>query len=206
MMVLVTALALGVPLFAVTNIDDLFVLLGFFSDPRFHPRNIVIGQFAGIGVLAAVSVLAALIALVILSSYIGLLGLAPIAIGSKRLFDLARHERTEAHTTTHAVGMRSQAITVAAVTIANGGDNIGVYTPLFAVHRGIETTALVVVFALMTVVWCWLAHWLVSYRMIGGPIRRYGQRLLPLVLIGLGVSILIKAGTFELLSKILNVR
>jgi hypothetical protein len=30
-----TALILGVTLFAATNIDDLFVLLGFFADPEF---------------------------------------------------------------------------------------------------------------------------------------------------------------------------
>jgi hypothetical protein len=42
----------------------------------------------------------------------------------------------------------------------------------------------------MTAIWCALAHWLIQHRTIGAQIRRYGQRVLPLVLIGLGVLIM----------------
>ncbi len=31
-----------------TNVDDIFVLIGFFADPKFRARDIVIGQYAGI--------------------------------------------------------------------------------------------------------------------------------------------------------------
>ncbi len=206
MMSPITALALGVPLFAVTNIDDLFVLLAFFSDPRFRPRHVVIGQYAGIGALVLVSLCAALIALVILSSYAGLLGLAPIAIGAKRLVDLARgREKNVGDLARHpGGGAHSQSFAVAAVTIANGADNIGVYVPVFAVHQGIEAATIVAVFALMTALWCSLARWLLHHRTIGGPIRRYGQRILPFVLIGLGVLVMLRAGTFKLLSNTLH--
>jgi cadmium resistance protein CadD (predicted permease) len=194
-----TTLALAVTLFATTNIDDLFVLLGFFSDPKFRARNVIVGQCAGMAVLVLLSVFAALIALAILSSYIGLLGLAPIAIGTKRLVDLARgRETADEDLPWQAEGdERGQALAVAAVTIANGGDNVAIYTPLFAVHRGVETAAIVAVFALMTAMWCSFAHWLVHHRTIGAPIRRYGHRMLPVVLIGLGVLVMVKGGAFE---------
>jgi cadmium resistance protein CadD (predicted permease) len=194
-----TTLAFAVTLFATTNIDDLFVLLGFFSDPKFRARNVIVGQCAGMAVLVLLSVFAALIALAILSSYIGLLGLAPIAIGTKRLVDLARgRETADEDLPWQAEGdERGQALAVAAVTIANGGDNVAIYTPLFAVHRGVETAAIVAVFALMTAMWCSFAHWLVHHRTIGAPIRRYGHRMLPVVLIGLGVLVMVKGGAFE---------
>ena len=52
----VALLGIAVVLFAWTNLDDLLVLLGFFSDPRFRPRHVVIGQYVGIVVLYGVSV------------------------------------------------------------------------------------------------------------------------------------------------------
>jgi hypothetical protein len=37
---LVALLGLAIALFASTNVDDLFVLLGFFSDPKLRTRDI----------------------------------------------------------------------------------------------------------------------------------------------------------------------
>ena len=59
------ALILGITLFAATNIDDTFLLLGFFADPKYRAHRVVIGQYLGIATLVAISLLAALIALVI---------------------------------------------------------------------------------------------------------------------------------------------
>jgi cadmium resistance protein CadD (predicted permease) len=44
---------------------------------------------------------------------------------------------------------------VAAVTFSNSGDNIGVYTPLFAKDNAAsQITALATIFMAMTAVWC----------------------------------------------------
>jgi cadmium resistance protein CadD (predicted permease) len=195
------ALILGITLFAATNIDDIFVLLGFFADPKFRAHRVVIGQYLGIATLVAISLLAALIALVIPPAYVGLLGLAPIAIGTRKLIDLwCGRDRGEEELERHpASAARGQVLAVAAVTIANGGDNLGVYTPVFAVRSGIETAVIIAVFVLMTALWCAIAHWLVHHRTIGVPIRKYGHLILPPLLIGLGLSVLLESGSFALL-------
>lgn len=202
MSLIATTIALGVMLFAATNIDDLFVLLGFFSDPRFRARNVIVGQCCGLALIVLVSLLSAFIARAILASYIGLLGLVPIAIGAKRLLDLARGREPESEDLVRRRESRAphQTFTVAALTVANSGDNVAIYAPLFAVHRGVETIAFVAIFAVMTALWCALAHWLVHHPIIGVPIRRFGHRLLPIVLVGLGVSIMSSAGTLQVLS------
>ncbi len=199
MAALPTTLILSVTVFVATNIDDLFVLLGFFADPMFAARRVVIGQCIGIGVLVLASVVAAMITLAVPHAWIGLLGFAPIMIGSRKLFDVWRgKERGEEELGRQSSrGTHSQAITVAVATIANGGDNIAAYAPLFALRTGIDTTVIVAVFAAMTIAWCVIAHWMVHHRSIGAPIRRYGHRVLPLVLIALGVWILHEAGTLE---------
>src|SRR5271154_4636522 len=53
----------AVVLFISTDLDDVFVLLGFFADPRFRIRQIVAGQFIGIAALYALSVVGSLVSL-----------------------------------------------------------------------------------------------------------------------------------------------
>lgn len=45
-------------------------------------------------------------------------------------------------------------LTVAAVTLANGGDNIGVYVPVFANSGTSGMVAYLVVFLALVAVWC----------------------------------------------------
>ena len=197
---LVALIGLAIVVFASTNIDDAFVLAAFFADKNFSARDVVIGQYAGVSTLYALSAIAAVISLIIPSSYIGLLGLAPIAIGAKKLLNLWHsNEKEEKLQRVSSTGVRGRRLAVAAVTMANGGDNIAVYTALFATRSGCDVPAIGIVFAVMTGLWCLAAHWLVNHRALGAPIRHHAHRVVPVVLIGLGILILIRTGTLQLL-------
>ena len=200
---LCAATGLGIVLFASTNVDDIFVLLGFFSDRRFTTRQIVAGQYGGIGALTAVSMIGSLISLILAPAYVGLLGLLPILIGIHKLWELRSGGNSPEDEELRAAGKGwlGRAATVAAVTAANGGDNIGIYTPLFASSTGAEIAVICMVFVLMTAVWLFLAHFLLNHRTLGAPIRRYGHRIVPFVLIALGLFILIDAGSLRLVAK-----
>jgi len=193
-------LGIAVVLFASTNVDDIFVLLGFFADPKFRPRQVVIGQYLGIAALYAASVLASLISLVIPAAYIGLLGLAPIFLGLKKLWMLREGSGADDAPEDHekVSAGHGNIVAVAAVTIANGGDNISIYTPLFATRAIDEIAVIAIVFVLMTALWLGVAHFLVNHPTIGRPIRRYGHRAVPFVLVALGTLILYEAGTVRL--------
>jgi cadmium resistance protein CadD (predicted permease) len=187
--------------FAWTNIDDLFILLGFFSDPGFHPRQVVIGQYVGISALYAASVVASLLSLVLRPAYIGLLGLAPILIGFAKLYSLWRGTgRDERDAPARAsAGAGGNIATVAMATLANSGDNLIVYTPLFANRPAWQIAAAGLLFACMTGLWCLFSHWLVNRPGLGAPLRRYGQRTVPFILIGLGAWILYESGSLTLI-------
>jgi cadmium resistance protein CadD (predicted permease) len=88
---------------------------------------------------------------------------------------------------------------VAAVTIASGADNLGIYIPLFATQSRQATAVMGAVFVLMTALWCSLAHWLVRHPALGATIRRYGHRVMPYTLIGLGLFILAHSEGWRLL-------
>jgi cadmium resistance protein CadD (predicted permease) len=196
---LVALLGLAIVLFLSTNVDDLVVLIAFFANSRFRARDVVAGQYAGTAVLFIVSAAGALLSLVIPEAYLGLLGIFPILVGVRKLLEL-RHDRAEATSTKDLVattGSHGDIASVALVTVANGGDNIGVYIPSFAVHSGSQVAIIAVVFVAMTALLCMLAHWMVNHPRLGAPLRRYGHIFAPLVLIALGILIIHDAGSIS---------
>ncbi|MBS0422569.1 MAG: cadmium resistance transporter [Proteobacteria bacterium] len=197
-------IGLSVALFASTNIDDMFVLLGFFADASVKVRHIVVGQYLGIVGLYGASVVASMISIVIPSAYIGLLGLVPIVIGVKRAWALRRGGNANEEDfgdPVAASAAHGNTVAVMAVTLANGSDNISIYTPLFATRSAYDIAIIGAAFAVMTFVWLQVAHWLTHHRTIGAPIRRYSHRVVPFVLIALGALILHEAGSFGLLKQ-----
>ena len=200
---LLALIGIAIVLFTSTNVDDLFVLVGFFADRRFRTRDTVLGQYVGIAALFSASVAASLLSLVIPRAYIGLLGVIPILIGGKKLFELHQpRDRTEETLDHHVDANRGGRVaTVALVTLANGGDNIGIYTPSFAIRSAHEIIVVALVFVAMTALWCFVAHTIVNHPKLGSPIRRYGHRVTPVVLVGLGILILHQAGSFGLLLR-----
>jgi cadmium resistance protein CadD (predicted permease) len=199
-MIVLTLIAASVVIFASTNVDDLFVLIGFFSNPDISRPRIVAGQLVGMAVIVGASLAAVFAALAISPPHVGLLGLAPLAIGAKKLWDLARaREAPKSDPGAQPRGGRD-AIAIAAVTVANSGDNLAVYAPLFASQKFWQSAIACIVFAIMTVVWCLAAWLLVSRPKMGPPIRRVGRIALPVALIGLGGAVLYESGALALLA------
>ena len=190
-----SAAGIGVVVYVSTNIDDLLLLAVFFADPRVHVAAVIAGRFIGLAALVLASAAAALLALAIPPGWIALLGLVPLFLGLRALRALrAGREENEGGPTQNLDakgrnGFVAQAFTVAGVTLANGGDNLGVYIPLFATAPAAIPTY-VAVFAVMTMVWCGVGYVLVNNPIVGNQIRRYGEVLLPIVLIPLGLYIL----------------
>ena len=203
MKALLELLGLAIVLFISTNIDDLVVLVGFFAHPRFRPRDVVAGQYAGVAILFVVSAAAALLSLAIPKAYLGLLGIFPILIGIRKLLQLRRDDAGmgPAQALAATSGSHGNIASVALVTVANGGDNIGVYMPSFALHSGTQVALIAVVFVVLTALWCLLAHRMVSHPRIGAPLRRYGHIIVPLVLIALGILIIRNAGSIPSLLR-----
>lgn len=195
----VVVVGIAIVVFASTNIDDVLLLSAFFADPRLKTRAVVIGQFAGIGTLVAASAVAALAAIAVPEGWVAFLGFVPLGLGIHKVWqlrqgaglneDLAnaselRHRGKSLERRAH-----SQVLSVMGVTIANGGDNLSVYIPLFANDLRL-IPAYAAVFAIMTGVWCAMGYALVNNPVAGKQVRRYGHVALPFVLVGLGLYIL----------------
>jgi cadmium resistance transport/sequestration family protein len=199
---LLKAFATGVITFAATNIDDIFVLMLFFSQTgnRLRAWHVVAGQYIGFTALVAVSLLGFLVGLAIPQHWIGLFGLLPIIIGVRhwlnRKYEAEKeNEEKEQVRRSSSDGVIAALLSVATVTAANGGDNIGIYTPLFAVSTLQKLLILLTVFYILIALWCWLGYLLSKQPQVAYTLTNYGHIVVPVVLIGLGIYILFESGT-----------
>ena len=190
---LIPLIALGATAFAATNLDDSLLLVLFFGDRRYRIRHVFAGQALGIGLLVLISIAGALLALAIPARWTGLLGLLPIAIGVRELIDRRRGDEDspalESAVSGGTPGWR-RATAVAGVTLANGGDNVGVYAPLFAGRPPAETAIMLGVFAVMLAVWLFGALYLARRSAVAEPVQRIGRSVFPYALIAIGFAIL----------------
>ena len=211
---LTQAVTASLAAFTATNIDDIVILMVFFSriGPTFRPHHVLVGQYLGFLLLLLASLPGFLGGFIIPPVWLGLLGILPIAIGIHQLF-AGESEATEVQTVTEESSAQNgwlarsrsflnippQTYQVAAVTVANGGDNISIYVPLFANSSLAAMGVILSVFLMMVAVWCGIAYYLTRHAAITHYLTHYGHRVVPFVLIGLGIFILLESRVYQLL-------
>ncbi|MGI5240426.1 cadmium resistance transporter [Dactylosporangium sp. CA-139066] len=192
----------AVGLFAVTNIDDVVVLALFFAQGagrRHAARNITVGQYVGFAAIVAVAVTAAFGATFLPERVVPYLGLLPLAIGVRAAVRVWRHRGRGGQEEDERTGPGGpRLLEVAAVTFANGGDNIGVYVPVFATAGIVGMSSYVVVFLALLALWIAAGRYFATRPVVARALSRWGHLLLPMVLIGIGVVILVDGGAFGL--------
>ncbi|NMG22650.1 cadmium resistance transporter [Brasilonema bromeliae] len=208
---LVSGISTGIVAFTATNIDDIVILLVFFSqvNSTFTRRHIIVGQYLGFTALVIASVPGLFGGFILSPNWIGLLGLIPIAIGISSLVNPEEDSEEAAETeqsedSTFANFLSPQTYSVAAVTIANGSDNISVYVPLFASSDFGSFLVILVVFFLLIGVWCYTAYKLTNQQGIAEILTQYGNYLVPFVLMGLGAFIVLKSGALNPVKLLLS--
>jgi cadmium resistance transport/sequestration family protein len=199
---LVTAIPVGIAAFIATNLDDLVILTLLFSQLQagFHHWRVVAGQYLGFSVLLLASLPGFFGGLVLPKHWIGLLGLVPIAIGFSRWLNPqsdcsqeVNEQQQQSNFHFFSSIFSPQTYSVAAITIANGGDNISIYVPLFANSDWGGLLVIVAVFFLLVGVWCYTSYKLTYQTAIADFLNRYGNNLVPFVLIGLGIVIVLES-------------
>ena len=194
--------------FIATNIDDMIINTFFFvsAERKKDIYSIIFGKYLGMGALVLLSMIGAAGLGYLPVQYIGYLGIIPIILGVKEMISNGKNggeSKYEVDSEMNpvinpemgAVNNRKLLVTVAAVTIANGSDNIGVYVPMFTGFSVTEYAVCLLVFVIMTAVWCLLGYKLSGIPVLKGKIEKYKNVIVPAVYVLLGVYILLKHST-----------
>jgi len=182
----------AVGLFVATDIDDLVLLSLFFSQANRAPGStwrVVAGQYLGFAAIVAISLAGARGADLLPKHAISYLGLLPIAIGLNAALRAWPYWSRDVELPVPRIGM----LAVAGITLADGGDNIGVFVPALAARPGAVRIGMVLVFLVMVAVWCRLGYLLGNRRLAIIAVRRWGRVVYPVVLVAVGIRILLTA-------------
>src|SRR5699024_2444377 len=189
-------------MFIATNIDDVVIRSLLFARGQGQPgttRRILVGQYLGcLGILGAAAAVALGAQVLLPEAIVPYSGSIPLGLGlwaaSQAWRNRGEHDDDEAQ----LEGKRVSVWAVAAVTVANGGDNIGVYVPVFVSVSWGAVLAYCSVFLVLVAVLVFLAKWISSRKPIAEALERWEHILFPAVLIGLGLVILVSGGAFGL--------
>jgi cadmium resistance protein CadD (predicted permease) len=174
-------LSASVATFAATNIDDVFLLTLFFAR-RVSTRRIVAGQYIGFAGIVGASLIGVRAALALPHRWIHLLGILPLAIGIKHLLQTHRTE-------VEAPSGNGNIASIAAITLSNGADNVGVYVPFFVKGR-VYLWLILSVYALLVAIWCFVGRWLGGHSFVLRLVDRWGHWAGPMIFVGLGIYVL----------------
>ena len=198
---ILTSVLQAIGLFATTNIDDIIVLSLFFArgaGQRGTTARILAGQYLGFaGILVAAILVTTGAGAFLPPAAIPYFGLIPLGLGLWAAWEAWRgdgDDDDEAKVAGKKVGVGA----VAGVTFANGGDNIGVYTPVFLSVEPLAVVAYCVIFLALVAILVALARFVATRPPIAEVLERFEHILFPIVLIGLGIVILVSGGAFGL--------
>lgn len=189
-----------------TSIDYLIILIILFAQLSQNKQkwHIYAGQYLGTGLLVGVSLVAAYVVNFVPEAWmVGLLGLIPIYLGIRFAIVGEGEEDEEEDEEEEIIERLEQSKanqlfwTVTLLTIASGGDNLGIYIPYFASLDWAQTLVALLVFAICIIIFCELSRVLSSIPLISETIGKYERIIVPLVFIPLGLYIMYESGTIE---------
>ena len=182
---LFSTLIIGISAAFATTFDDNLYLTAFFGkvNRTFRPKHIILGEFLGFTALVLASLPGFFGGLIIPEAWIGLLGLLANRYWYQSFSETRKWRQRQyklCQLTYHLMAPSQhrkksllgtirdpQTYRVSAVTIANGGNNIGIYVPLFA-SSNLPSLGVILCVCYATVgLWCFLSYNLTSNPLYG---------------------------------------
>ena len=181
MLVAVSAVA-----FVSTNIDNLLMLSALLAMSAARPLPVVTGFLLTTVIVIGAALLIARLGDLVDTRYVGLLGLIPIALGIRGLLTLMRGNAGPASTQDVSPGVWR----TAAVILPMSGDSVAVYVPLIADTSPGLDAVVAVTLLLAAAGLAGLANLLVSRPVLRSRVGWLGERLMPWLMIGVGIYVL----------------
>jgi cadmium resistance protein CadD (predicted permease) len=187
-----------------TNVDNTLIPMTMVAGaPEDRAHRIAAGQVLSFWFIVALALGTAAALFEFSPAAVGLLGLVPLAIGVHGLLGWRRSRGEVAAGTPRTRSERravGQSVTAAAlVTLGASGDNLAAFIPLFRVGGVARVAVILAVFAVGEVVVTLLILAGGRHTRVRSVMTRLGELAVPVLLCGIGVLVMVQAGTFSLL-------
>lgn len=184
--------------FIATNIDDLAILVLLFALTHKKQQGpIFLGQTLGLVLISIMALLAVqglsfIPATLLPHTYYRFLGLIPLGLGIKEGLEYLKRRRIkEDQAPCEPKVAPRRWWQISALVLANSGDNLAIYIPLYAPLSLAMRIFAVLLFAVLAFLWTYFGRYLASHQKIKALISPYSDAIASLVFIFLGLLILI---------------
>lgn len=177
--------------YVATNLDNYLLLVSLLARYRDQATHVIAGYFVCMIIFAVTGYWIGAAASVAPVEYIGLLGIVPISIGTYELVKLRGGKARATVGTDDSGGTERKAFTTTLISqLGNGADTIVVFGVLFADSTPLADTLIVLTLAAMAVTFVTIGIYTVRHPALSRWVSRYAHRLMPFVLIVVGVYVL----------------
>lgn len=172
------------------------ILVGVFCANPANAKAVRLGFGIGSLALLLISLATLTVAAWIPIRYLGLLGLIPITLGIYEIFRSCGKDASDDSTPQNIPQARGEVVLSASLLmVANGGDTIAVFAPLFAETERIGVVVMTVGFILAALGLSFASGRICVLPQLSEPLKKYGPRIAPIIMIGIGIYILLNTGT-----------
>ena len=187
--------------FIATNIDNLLLLVLLQgANPR-RRAVVLLGYLGATVVLICVSALGVALGEVLDAGLVGFLGIVPILLGCHMLYQVWKNQGHPQASLNTLSGQSSRGLCVGTLTLmlGNSGDSLAVLLPLLAETGREGQWVLVASYLVCAILWAGLAWNIAGQRALALRIERRGEKIVPWIMIGVGIYILLNTATDTLL-------
>lgn len=178
--------AISAAAFVSTNLDNLLVLAAILAMSPTRPAPVLAGYLSAAVLVIGTALLIARVGDLIDARYVGLLGLIPVALGLRGLLRLLRGNSAPGTALRTEAGFWRTIVVILAIS----GDSLAVYVPLLAdTSPGLDPVAVVTLLTSAGIA-AGTARLLVSRPAVGTRVTWLGDRLMPWLMIGVGIYVL----------------
>jgi len=182
--------------YAATNLDNFILLVALLGRYRQHTVNVVAGFFVCTLVFALVALWIGTAANFVPVQYLGFLGFVPVAMGVYELIRLRRGGGQAAETAEElADGGKKVFMTTLSSQLANGTDTVVVFSVLFIDSAPAADALTMFTIAAMAFIFLCVGVYAVRHPALSQRIDRYAHRVMPFVLIVVGLYVVANTAT-----------
>jgi len=193
---LIAIIPIAAGAYVATNLDNFILLVSLLARYRNHTSYVVAGYFTCMLILGFVGLWIGKAANIAPVEYLGLLGFVPISIGVVELIQLRRGKAKVTVAKEKSVdGAQKVFITTLFIQLGNGADTIVVFGVLFIDSMPSADILTILTLATMAVIFVFVGIYAVRHPALCEWIDRYAYRVMPFVLIIVGVYILANTAT-----------
>ena len=182
--------------YVATNLDNFILLVALLARYRNHSSKVVAGFFVSVLIFAFAGLWIGKAADIVPVEYLGLLGFVPISIGVVELVQLRRSKSKETMTKEISVdGEQKVFVTTLSSQLGNGADTVIIFGVLFIDSVPSADFLTILTLAAMAVIFVFVGIYAVRHPALCEWIDRYAYRIMPFVLIIVGVYIVANTAT-----------